>query len=147
MLARWRDPMRGKGATDKDINKLETVSFSEESEGNLNDEAATDNGRCCAICLSDFEEGDKLRVMRCSHRFHKSCVDEWLRVNASCPSCRMDISGAAPSPPSSVVLDPSSNPGSENASTTSLAATADAANQEADSNPLHSSGRVPLHTI
>jgi len=98
MLARWRDPMRGKGATAAAIDKLETVSFTEENnEKQADDGEDTDNGKCCAICLSDFEDGDKLRVMPCSHRFHKSCVDEWLRVNASCPSCRCDISGNQPS--------------------------------------------------
>jgi len=99
--------MRGKGATAAAINKLETVSFSEDNGSGPNDdgdgeggegEGHADNAKCCAICLSDFEGGDKLRVMPCSHRFHKDCVDEWLKVNASCPSCRCDISGAAPAP-------------------------------------------------
>jgi hypothetical protein len=32
----------------------------------------------CAICLSDFVKGDKVRVLPCQHIFHLSEVDEWL---------------------------------------------------------------------
>ena len=35
--------------------------------------------------------GDEARVMECKHTFHKQCLDEWLRVNASCPTCRKSI--------------------------------------------------------
>lgn len=32
----------------------------------------------CAICLSDFVKGDKVRVLPCHHIFHLHEVDEWL---------------------------------------------------------------------
>jgi hypothetical protein len=32
----------------------------------------------CAICLSQFAKGDKVRVLPCHHIFHLSEVDEWL---------------------------------------------------------------------
>lgn len=35
--------------------------------------------------------GEEARVMECKHIFHKQCLDEWLRVNASCPTCRKSI--------------------------------------------------------
>lgn len=43
----------------------------------------------CMICLTSYEEGDEIRVMRCLHGFHKGCLDEWVTgyVN-SCPLCR-----------------------------------------------------------
>jgi len=47
----------------------------------------------CAICLSEFIKGDKVRVLPCLHLFHLSEIDEWLtrrkklvsmKINAIC---------------------------------------------------------------
>ncbi|KAF8408591.1 hypothetical protein HHK36_004654 [Tetracentron sinense] len=43
----------------------------------------------CAICLADFLDGDKIRVLpKCNHRFHVGCIDTWLLSHSSCPTCR-----------------------------------------------------------
>jgi hypothetical protein len=45
----------------------------------------------CSICLTDWEDKDVIRVLRCQHGFHRDCVDHWLREGADrCPVCRMD---------------------------------------------------------
>jgi len=44
--------------------------------------------QACPICLSDLVVGEEARLLTCKHLFHRACVDEWLQVNASCPTCR-----------------------------------------------------------
>ncbi|PIM99632.1 Anaphase-promoting complex (APC), subunit 11 [Handroanthus impetiginosus] len=43
----------------------------------------------CAICLGEFVEGEDVRILpRCNHAFHVKCVDRWLVLHSSCPTCR-----------------------------------------------------------
>lgn len=43
----------------------------------------------CVICLSDFANGDRLRILPiCNHGFHLRCIDKWLTSHSSCPKCR-----------------------------------------------------------
>ncbi|KAL2342673.1 hypothetical protein Fmac_003958 [Flemingia macrophylla] len=43
----------------------------------------------CAICLCEYEPKETLRsIPECNHYFHADCIDEWLRLNATCPLCR-----------------------------------------------------------
>jgi len=45
----------------------------------------------CSICMSDYGEGDPLRLLLCFHRFHKDCIDPWLMQKPECPICRTKI--------------------------------------------------------
>ncbi|KAL8521271.1 hypothetical protein ACS0TY_011707 [Phlomoides rotata] len=43
----------------------------------------------CPICLSDYQPQETLRsIPECNHYFHADCIDEWLKLNGSCPVCR-----------------------------------------------------------
>ncbi|KAL4147711.1 hypothetical protein PRNP1_001396 [Phytophthora ramorum] len=87
LLSRLQDPMRGKGATKELIDQLETRTYM------VNMFPPED--ACCCICLNDYEATQSLRVLPCGHHFHKDCVDEWLLVNSTCPTCRKSIFDAA----------------------------------------------------
>nr|XP_043613884.1 RING-H2 finger protein ATL22-like [Erigeron canadensis] len=57
----------------------------------------------CAICLSDYKPKESLRTIpECNHYFHADCIDEWLKLNATCPVCRN-------SPQSSSLVTPCSS--------------------------------------
>lgn len=46
-------------------------------------------GSECAICLSEFAVGDRVRILpKCNHGFHVGCIDKWLEGHSSCPTCR-----------------------------------------------------------
>ncbi|KAL7105459.1 hypothetical protein ACP275_07G045900 [Erythranthe tilingii] len=61
---------------------------------NNNNNAMIKTTTCdCAVCLNEFQEDEKLRIIpNCGHLFHIDCIDVWLQNNANCPLCRTSIS-------------------------------------------------------
>jgi len=45
----------------------------------------------CAVCCINFVHGDLTRKLHCAHAFHVDCIDQWLRQNWNCPTCRRPI--------------------------------------------------------
>lgn len=39
----------------------------------------------------DFETGEDVRTLRCTHLFHVDCIDRWLVYNKKCPVCRIEV--------------------------------------------------------
>ncbi|TKR93554.1 hypothetical protein L596_007981 [Steinernema carpocapsae] len=50
----------------------------------------------CTICLTDFETGEELLKLKCSHMFHTNCA-EWFKHDRRCPNCRADLIPSSPS--------------------------------------------------
>uniref|UniRef100_A0A0D6R6C7 RING-type E3 ubiquitin transferase n=1 Tax=Araucaria cunninghamii TaxID=56994 RepID=A0A0D6R6C7_ARACU len=47
-------------------------------------------GLDCAVCLSEFQENEKGRVLpKCRHSFHIECIDMWFHSHSTCPLCRV----------------------------------------------------------
>jgi len=74
-----------------------------------------ENLQTCALCLEDFpQQNHALIVLECEHVFCESCVVQWFRLRASCPTCRRVVFAyskkdresvfSLPKPPPVVVL-------------------------------------------
>jgi len=50
--------------------------------------SAPEDCKTCTICIEEFRVGDEQRTLPCFHRFHKACIDTWLRQNGTCPICK-----------------------------------------------------------
>ncbi|KAM0917219.1 hypothetical protein ACQ4PT_009651 [Festuca glaucescens] len=73
---------KGKGAA---IRAIPTVEYSAEIE------LAVCSSTECAICLTEFAQGERVRVLpRCHHGFHVRCIDRWLSARQTCPTCRRE---------------------------------------------------------
>ncbi|KAG7600001.1 Zinc finger RING-type [Arabidopsis suecica] len=71
------------GLTQDAINCLHRQTF---SSAEVNTEM-----RDCSICLESFTKGDILISLPCTHSFHSSCLNPWLRACGDCPYCRRAI--------------------------------------------------------
>jgi len=86
----------GGSAFGMDFWKLSLPHFDEEPQ-NCSSDCSTTSGslmnESCSVCLAELEEGDLLRVLPCSHHFHKECIDHWLlHSSTACPACKCDLS-------------------------------------------------------
>lgn len=43
----------------------------------------------CSICLE--EDTNDLVELTCKHIFHRACIQEWHKIQNSCPNCRNDM--------------------------------------------------------
>jgi len=47
----------------------------------------------CAVCLEEFEDGEKLKALSCDHIFHVNCIMPWLTTRMGiCPLCKDRVS-------------------------------------------------------
>ncbi|KAM0832710.1 hypothetical protein ACQ4PT_064723 [Festuca glaucescens] len=68
------------GASESQINNLPQSVFQ-----------STSTEEPCAVCLENPSVGDTIRTLPCFHKFHKDCIDEWLRRKKLCPVCKCGI--------------------------------------------------------
>ncbi|XP_070175834.1 E3 ubiquitin-protein ligase RLIM-like isoform X2 [Littorina saxatilis] len=94
-LAERIGDVRHRGISDEQLGKLQTRKFKPQL-GEAEAAAAVGvSSITCQICLVDFEHGDCLRDIPCRHDFHRDCIDQWLKRNATCPICRKEVEATA----------------------------------------------------
>ncbi|XP_062227254.1 receptor homology region, transmembrane domain- and RING domain-containing protein 1-like isoform X2 [Phragmites australis] len=72
------------GMSSQLVKAMPSLIFTEVQEDNC-------TSSMCAICLEDYNIGEKLRVLSCRHKFHAACVDLWLTSwRTFCPVCKRD---------------------------------------------------------
>lgn len=82
MLLALDDNNHHVGASERQINNLpESLILLQNS----------DLHETCAVCLETPSVGDTIRHLPCLHKFHKDCIDTWLRRKRSCPICKCGI--------------------------------------------------------
>ena len=44
----------------------------------------------CPICYQKIKKTDPFSIINCNckNTYHSSCIDNWLNLNKSCPTCR-----------------------------------------------------------
>lgn len=45
----------------------------------------------CSVCLSQVEDGESVKRLRCKHVYHPQCIDRWLERSKMCPVCKRDV--------------------------------------------------------
>ncbi|CDW84877.1 UNKNOWN [Stylonychia lemnae] len=50
-----------------------------------------DKEQQCSICMTDFEDGDDMKILMCFHKFHKECILDWFKEQNFCPICRINV--------------------------------------------------------
>jgi hypothetical protein len=79
------------GAKREVVDALPVISYHTNKNNSDTDSSATGEDENCLICLENFAEQDSVKLLPCFHRFHDSCVNNWLERSASCPICKFSI--------------------------------------------------------
>lgn len=64
--------------------KLEQCADYKYKKGEKEDES-------CVICICDLEEEEEVKKLTCGHIFHQDCINQWLKNNSTCPTCKHSL--------------------------------------------------------
>jgi hypothetical protein len=45
----------------------------------------------CIICLEDMKYNEHLILVKCSHIYHRECLEKWIVRRSVCPLCSIEI--------------------------------------------------------
>ena len=86
-----RSEVESESANSQFRRTYETSMFNDREY--MESEKAKESSKTCAICLCEFEVGEKVCALPCDdgHIFHTKCIEQWLDTNRVCPVCRTFI--------------------------------------------------------
>ncbi|CAK4077828.1 unnamed protein product [Aphanomyces euteiches] len=47
-------------------------------------------GEACVVCMESFDS-EWCVELPCRHKFHMTCIDPWLKLHSTCPTCRHQL--------------------------------------------------------
>jgi hypothetical protein len=71
-----------------------SAAASKAATATLDCEAQSEDADTCPICFCEYSEGQSLITLPCKHWFHKECISRWLKRDATCPMCKLDLQEA-----------------------------------------------------
>jgi len=70
------------------VNKESKVTWKEELEMCKENRAINENSlEICPICYDELLPSEQL-LLKCTHKFHKTCILRWGRLDTKCPLCK-----------------------------------------------------------
>ena len=78
-LAESLGEVKKRGLTMAEIGVLPTKSYVKE-EGKEEEE--------CNVCMCEYQNKERLRILPCFHAFHADCIDKWIKVREQLAYCR-----------------------------------------------------------
>jgi len=91
-LEQMNGPVK-KGCSTDVLNQLPSGTF-EKLVGDSK-KALTEEERC-SVCLDEYEKQQMCtRLPKCSHVYHKECIEGWLKTANTCPVCREVVEGVS----------------------------------------------------
>ena len=81
-LAERNGDVQHRGLNTDEINVLPTSKFAKKpsSTSSQSEQSTVSEDTECRVCLSQFEPNETLRTLPCLHRFHRNCIDKWIKV-------------------------------------------------------------------
>lgn len=87
MFLRFTHKEPSNGINEDDLTKIPSKEYHLGETFYKENHLIEEEDATCSICLQNYEDGILLRILGCGHHFHKSCSDEWFKLQATCPLC------------------------------------------------------------